>query len=125
MAEQFGFVTTKPPDLRRHDWVSISLTCPAFTSGMTSGTSVAMRKALELETTAQPASAKRGSSSAAILASSAAKITLGAPSGLAGETVIFATRSGIDVRSRQRAASPYRRPSERSEAASQATSNHG
>src|SRR6266545_2070565 len=106
MAEQFGLVTTNPPDLRRQVWVSISVTWQALTSGMTSGTSVAMRRALELETTAQPASANRGS-------------------GPAGDTVILATRSGIDVFSRHRAASPYARPSERSEAASQATSNHG
>ncbi len=106
MAEQLGLVTTKPPDFRRQACDSIIFTCPALTSGITSGTSFAMRKALELETTAHPASANAGSISAAILASSAAKITLGAPSGFAGETVIFATRSGIAVFSRQRAASP-------------------
>ena len=64
-----------------------------------------MRKALELETTAQPASAKRGSISAAIDASSAAKITLGAPSGMAGETFMEATAGGIAVLSRHFAAS--------------------
>src|SRR5271154_3726015 len=92
---------------------------------MTSGTSLFMRRALEFETTAQPASAKRGSRSAAMAASRAAKMTLGAPSGWAGETRISATRLGMGVFIRQRAASPYRRPSERSEAASQATSNQG
>src|SRR5215469_10049222 len=125
IAEQFGLVTTNPPDFFRHACVSISLTWQALTSGITSGTSVAMRRALELVTTAQPASAKRGSSSAAMLASRAAKMTLGAPSGDAGETVILATLAGIGVRSFQRAASAYGRPSERSEAASHATSNHG
>jgi hypothetical protein len=125
MAEQLGLVTTNPPDFFRQACVSISLTCPAFTSGITSGTSLAMRNALEFVTTAQPASANAGSISAAIAASSAAKITFGAPSGLAGETVMFATRSGMAVFKRQRAASPYGRPSERSDAASHATSNHG
>src|SRR5579864_7129219 len=56
-------------------------------------------------------------------ASKAAKITLGAPSGDAGETFIFATFAGIAVLNFQRAASAYSRPSERSEAASHATSN--
>src|SRR5690242_5936608 len=82
-----------------------------------------MRSALEFETTAHPDSAKRGSSSAAMLASRAAKITLGAALGVAGETIICPTRSGIAVFSRQRVASAYGRPSERSEAASHATSN--
>src|SRR5213082_2663483 len=85
-------------------WHSISFTCWALTSGITSGTSGFMRRALELEMTAQPASAKRGSSSLAAAASSAAKITLGAPSGVAGETAILATRSGNPVFMRQRAA---------------------
>src|SRR6267143_5550744 len=116
MAEQLGLVTTNPPDFRRQACVSISLTCPAFTSGITRGTSVAMRRALEFETTAQPPSAKRGSSSAAMLASRAAKMIFGAPSGVAGETVIEATRLGIGVFSFQRAASPEGRSSERSEA---------
>src|SRR5271166_5380301 len=97
MAEQLGLVTTYPPDFLRHPWMSISLIWPGFTSGMTSGTSSFMRKALELETTAHPASAKRGSSSAAMEASSAAKMTLGAPSGVAGDTCILATGAGIGV----------------------------
>src|SRR5258708_5505181 len=84
-----------------------------------------MRNALELVITAQPASAKRGSSSAAIEESSAAKITLGAPSGVAGETRIFAIGPGIAVFIRQRAASAYSFPAERSDAASQAASNQG
>src|SRR5215469_3943042 len=105
MAEQFELVTTKPPFFRRQDWHSINLVCSGLTSGMTRGTSFAMRSALELEITAQPASAKRGSSSAAIDASSAAKITLGEPSGVAGETRIFETGAGMAVRSLQRAAS--------------------
>src|SRR5713101_821066 len=84
-----------------------------------------MRNALELVTTAHPAAAKRGSISTAIEASSAAKITLGAPSGVAGETRISATGEGIGVFSFQRAASAYERPSERSEAASHAISNQG
>src|SRR5579864_7270070 len=57
--------------------------------------------------------------------SRAAKITLGAPSGDAAETFIFATCAGIGVFSFQRAASAYGLPSERSDAASHATSNHG
>ena len=125
MAEQLGLVTTNPPDFFLQACVSINLTCPALTSGITSGTSFAMRNALEFETTMHPAAAKAGSISAAMLASSAAKITFGAPSGLAGETTILPTRSGIAVFKRQRAASPYARPSERSEAAIHATSNHG
>src|SRR5450631_2968578 len=96
-----------------------------LTSGMTRGTSSCMRSALEFETTAHPASAKRGSISAAMEASRAAKIIFGAPSGVAGETVILATAGGIGVLRRQRAASAYPLPSERSEAASQATSNQG
>src|SRR5438270_5579856 len=125
MAEQLGLVTTKPPDFFRHACTSISLICPPLTSGITSGTSDCMRSALEFETTAQPASAKRGSISAAIEASRAAKIILGAPSGVAGETFIAATFGGMGVFRRQRAASGYVLPSERSEAASHATSNHG
>ena len=125
IAEQLGLVTTKPPDFRRQVWHSSSLRCPEFTSGITNGTSDCMRSALELETTAHPASAKRGSSSAAIEESSAAKIILGAPSGFAGDTRIPATRSGIAVFIRQRAASAYDLPSERSEAASHTTSNQG
>ncbi len=66
-----------------------------------------MRKALELLTTAHPASANFGSSSRAMPASSAAKITRGAPSGPAGDTCILRTRSGIGVFKRQRTASPY------------------
>src|SRR6266849_2558445 len=125
IAEQFELVTTKPPDLRFQDWQSISLRWSGLTSGMTRGTSFVMRSALELVMTAQPASAKRGSSSAAMEVSSAAKITLGAPSGFPGETRILATRAGMAVFRRQRAASAYSRPSERSEAASHATSNQG
>ena len=125
IAEQFGLVTTNPPDFRRQLWHSSSLRCPAFTSGITSGTSDCMRSALELETTAHPASAKRGSSSAAMEESRAAKMILGAPSGLAGDTRISATRWGKAVFIRQRAASAYDLPSERSEAASHATSNQG
>jgi hypothetical protein len=49
---------------------------------MTSGTLGCMRKALEFETTAQPAAANFGSSSRAMSASSAAKIIFGAPAGL-------------------------------------------
>src|ERR1700686_2569138 len=75
IAEQLELVTTKPLDLRRQDWHSINLMWSGLTSGITNGTSFAIRRALELEITAQPASAKRGSSSAAIAASSAAKTT--------------------------------------------------
>jgi hypothetical protein len=64
-----------------------------------------MRKALELEMTAQPPAAKRGSSSRAMPASSAAKITRGAPWGSAGETGSPATREGIGVFSRHFAVS--------------------
>src|SRR5581483_10382166 len=125
IAEQFGLVTTNPPDLRRQLWHSTSLMWSGFTSGMTRGTSVFMRSALELVTTAQPASAKRGSSSAAIPASKAAKMTFGAPAGLAGDTTILATSAGIAVFNFQRAASAYGLPSERSEAASHPISNQG
>src|SRR5215470_848125 len=92
---------------------------------MTSGTSFAIRSALEFVITAHPASAKRGSSSAAMEAYSAAKMTFGAPSGAAADTRMLATREGTRVFNRQRAASAYGLPSDRSEAASQATSNHG
>ena len=51
-----------------------------------------MRKALELLTTAQPAAANCGSSSRAMPASRAAKITRGAPSGEALDTGIWRTR---------------------------------
>ena len=103
--EQFGFVTMKPRDFLRYDWFSNSARWSALTSGMTSGTSSCMRSALELETTAHPASAKRGSSSAAMAESRAAKIIFGAPSGVAGDTFIFATAEGMGVFRRQRAAS--------------------
>jgi len=63
------------------------------------------RRALEFETTAQPASAKRGSISAAMAESKAAKMIFGAPSGVAGETFILETAAGIGVFSRHRAAS--------------------
>src|SRR5579864_4173461 len=125
MAEQLGLVTTNPPLWRRHDWHSNTLRCPALTSGITRGTSFCMRRALELVMTACPAAAKRGSSSAAMEASRAAKTILGAPSGLAAETGSSATLGGMGVLSRQRTASAYRLPSERSEAASHPTSNQG
>ena len=66
-----------------------------------------MRNALELLTTAHPASANFGSSSRAMPESSAAKITRGAPFGSAGETGILRICSGIGVFSRHRTASPY------------------
>src|ERR1035437_7352039 len=84
-----------------------------------------MRNALELETTAQPAAANCGSSSRAIEASRAAKIIFGVPFGLAGETFISAIGARMALFKRQRAASAYVRPSERSDAASHDTSNHG
>src|SRR5581483_1702521 len=118
-------VTINPPEFRRQDWHSNTLRWSGLTSGITRGTSFCMRKALELEITAWPASAKRGSSSLAPAASSAAKMILGAFSGLADEIRISAARAGTGVFSFHRAASPYMRPSERSEAASQATSNQG
>src|SRR5580692_220870 len=86
---------------------------------MTSGTLGCMRKALELDTTAQPAAANFGSSSRAMSVSSAAKIIFGAPLGSAGEMVILAMRSGQGVSSRHFAASSYFFPLERSLAASQ------
>src|SRR5207237_10778453 len=125
MAEQLELVTTNPPDFLRHDWHSISFVWSGFTSGMTRGTSFAMRSALEFVMTAHPASANRGSISAAIEASSAAKITLGAPSGVAAETRMPATRAGIAVFSSHRAASAYDLTSDRSVAGSHATSNDG
>src|SRR5450432_1346459 len=93
---------------------------------MTSGTSGAMRKAPEFETTAQPASANAGSISRAAVESSAAKISLGVS--LAGDaefTVRAATRGGKGVERRHVVASAYFLPAERSEAESQLTSNHG
>src|ERR1700726_299117 len=104
MAEQLELVTTYPPDFFRQACFPISSMWSAFTSGITSGTSDCIRNALELEITAQPASAKRGSISAAIAESSAAKIIFGAPSGVAGETFIAATLGGTAVFKRQRAA---------------------
>ena len=65
-----------------------------------------MRKALELLTTAHPAAANCGSISRAMPASSAAKMTRGAPSGTAFDTFMLRTRSGIGVFRRHRAASP-------------------
>src|SRR5579863_1891232 len=110
MAEQLGLVTTNPPFFFRQLWHSISLMWSGFTSGITRGTSFTMRNALELVITAQPASAKRGSSSLAIEESSAAKNTWGEPSGVAGDTLILAIEVGMGVFSRQRAASPYSFP---------------
>src|SRR5207249_11806606 len=97
----------------------------AFTSGTSRGTSGCMRKALALETTACPAVAKRGSSSAATAASSAEKISLGAPEGSAEASRIVSKRDGMGVFRRQRAAAPYSRSVERSDAASQVISNQG
>src|ERR1039457_3887270 len=125
IAEQLGLVTTNPPDWLRQDCLSINRMWSPLTSGITRGTSACMRKALELETTAQPAAANCDSSSRAMAASSAAKMIFGAPSGLAGETVMFAILAGMAVFKRQRAASAYVRPSDRSDAASHDTSNHG
>src|SRR5262252_8786869 len=125
IAEQFGLVTIYPPDFLRQHCCSISARWSGLTSGITSGTSCCIRNADELLTTAHPASANLGSSSRAIPASSAAKITRGAPAGPASETGSLRTGSGIGVFSRQRTASSYFLPSERSEAASHATSNHG
>ena len=93
---------------RRQLCRSISARWSAFTSGTTSGTSSTMRKALEFDTTAQPAAANFGSNSRATSASSAAKIILGSspagvPSGVLG---IAAMRSGIGVSSFHRQASP-------------------
>ena len=65
-----------------------------------------MRSALEFETTAQPASAKRGSSSPAMAASSAAKITLGAPSGPRARRAFWRRERGVSS-SIASAASPY------------------
>src|SRR6185369_11084475 len=103
----------------------MSFTWSGLTSGITRGTSFTIRSALEFDTTAQPASANRGSSSRAIPESSAAKMVLGAPSGRAGETTMLATFLGMAVFSRHLAASPYGLPSERSEAASHTASNQG
>src|SRR5512146_1561050 len=125
MAEQLALVTMKPPDCLRQVWSSMSARWSEFTSGMTSGTLGCMRQALELETTALPASANCGSSSRAMSASRAAKMILGAPFGLAGETFISATLRGSGVFMRHFTASPYGLSAERSDAASHATSNHG
>jgi hypothetical protein len=65
-----------------------------------------MRNALEFEITAQPAAANFGSSSRAMSVSTEAKITPGAPSGAAGETIIAAMRLGRGVSNFQRTASP-------------------
>jgi len=83
---------------------------PSYGAGITSRQAglladAATRKALELETTAQPEAANCGSSSFAMEASSAAKMIFGAPAGLAGDTIICATRPGMAVFNRQRAAS--------------------
>ena len=88
-----------------------------------------MRSALEFVTTAQLCFRQNeGSISAAMEASRAAKITLGAhPCGVAGESFISATREGIDVFNfPARGFGSTRVPQERSdEAASHATSNQG
>ncbi len=84
-----------------------------------------MRKALEFEITAQPAAANFGSISRAIAASTLANTIFGAPSGSAGDTTIFAIRSGSGVSKRHLAASPYGFPLDRSLAATQVTSNQG
>jgi hypothetical protein len=97
MTEQFELVTMKPPDCLRQDCISMSLRWSALISGMTSGTCGCMRKADELEMTAQPASANAGSMSRAISASSAAKMTLGAPLGSAAESCMEAIPAGMGV----------------------------
>src|SRR5689334_10362501 len=84
-----------------------------------------MRKELELETTAHPAAANFGSISLAAVESSAAKISLGAPSGTAAFTVMEAMFFGSGVLRFHLAACAYGLPAERSDAASHATSNHG
>ena len=116
IALQFGLVTMYPPgrplaEGRRQLCRSISARWSAFTSGTTSGTSGAMRKALEFEMTAQPAAANFGSSSRAMPASTEEKIIFGSspagvPSGTLGITVMAAMRAGIGVSSFHRQASP-------------------
>src|SRR6185312_8468853 len=98
MAEQLGLVTIKPPFFLYHFCVLMSGTWSPLTSGMMSGTSSAMRKALEFDTTAWPASAKAGSICCAAVASSAAKTSLGVDlSGAATATFMAAILAGIDV----------------------------
>jgi hypothetical protein len=111
MAQQFGLVTMYPPLSLRQLCCSIIARWSAFTSGTTRGTSGAMRKALEFDTTAQPAAANFGSSSRACSASSAAKMIFGSspagtPSGTFGITVIAAMCAGSGVSSFHRQASP-------------------
>src|SRR5437660_6591468 len=126
IAEQLGLVTANPPLSLNHFWVLSRGKWSPLTSGMTSGTSSIMRKPLELLITACPAAANLGSISLAAAESSAAKMTLGAPSGdEAANTIMLAILFGSGVLSRHLAASAYGFPAERSEAASHATSNHG
>src|SRR5687767_1480970 len=125
MAEQLALVAINPPDCFRQLCCSISAMWSALTSGMTRGTSSFMRNAEEFEMTAQPAAANLGSNSAATAASSAEKTILVAPAGSAGATIICATSAGSGILRRQRAASAYAFPADRSEAATQPTRNHG
>src|SRR5438270_12378849 len=105
MAEQLGLVTMKPPFFLYHFCVLISETWSPLTSGMIRGTSSAMRKALELETTAWPASANAGSICCAAVASRAAKTSLGVLlCGAAAETFIAALFLGSVVANFQLAA---------------------
>src|SRR5690242_15413379 len=98
MVEQLGFVTMNPPLFLYHFCVLINWVWSPFTSGMTNGTSSAMRNALEFDTTACPAAAKAGSISFAAAASIAAKTSFGVVlSGFAGETVMDAIRAGTGV----------------------------
>gem|GEM_PF-4177666 len=90
-------------------WDSTTARWSALTSGTTRGTSGAMRKAEELEMTAQPAAAKRGSRSRAMGASMEEKMMRGrsgpAASGVLGWRTICAMRAGRGVSRRQAQAS--------------------
>ena len=121
----WDWLRRSPLTFRRHDWLSISLTWPALTSGIT-------RRNIGRH--AQRA--RIGDDRAACLRE--LRLQFGSDRGIErGENYLRGTRrggrrdnhprnlSGTAVFSFQRAASPYGRPSERSDAASHATSNQG
>jgi hypothetical protein len=77
VAAQLALVTIAPRHPRRARCVSNAARCDALTSGITSGTSLSMRKFFALLSTMRPARANAGSISPAAAASSAEN-TMGA-----------------------------------------------
>ncbi len=96
-----------------------------MTSGISSGTSSAIRNAEALLTTSAPAAANAGSTSRAIAASSAENAIVTGGPGSVAVRVRSATDPGSEIASRQWTLSPKRWPIRPAEAVTWTTSNQG